>query len=1198
VPDPTILAAMGSDAMAYRGLMYMVVEGLVVGNGSVSTDEGGLFPTTSNDGSFTSPLKFPSFQVELVDGATSTGVLHDARMLDTSTPFPFAQTVISYNPATRELSNISQNNTGVGSGGHLHILDMNTAQETECVFITPDPGFWLGQDFQDWDTINDIWYTGTNGPNLMASVDRTGHLIELSSITKHFNISPEGPGSTTPSPTNPAVVFPSGNPGTIDYVIRGGTFQTIVASGNAYVCFLCPSSTGHFPADLLPNQWVVTSDVGGVNPNARTIAPMKIAQKNAGTGIGQTGAYQDAAFVVSWRDHVEMVYVTFDGTRSRVLGRDTIYTATLTSHECRAFVTAEGNIVVQEHGTTDLMSMYEVTFTGVPTTNAAGWRGLFPKVNPSAVWTNTLNDGTWDFYSQVRGDYRGGTLIQNSTLLDLRDGSTTSAASFSGTAASYNIWESLNGIRWYWGNITSGAQTFRGPGFKWGQLFEGINAGASGLNNVLRDISLYAGFTNAQISVDAKLTAGIPGVLIDHPYSLDELFNSMGSIYEFSYFHSGNEVKFATVTNAPDKATGNWLIGNVIDGDTITIGTTTYRLKTIPSQPYDVKLSADTDTANGLTDHLEKTTLNFMAAIAADLSLAASDSTLDGFYPGTLPHTLVTAKVDTNTVSSFGHKGLVVTAIVAGTSGNTIVTSQTGGRSSWSHTTLLGGAVPPPPVINLTIADLADNAENSLSPHDAIITTINPPQSGQSAAGVTFFALDNDYIQATETFVPDNQNGGQVNSNSTVMYNLPIVMATSEAYQRVARTAFHAADNVIAQEFRLTTKGLLLEPADVVSVTIAPFQYTIQITEATFNGDFSTSFAGRNYTSRSDIVVNDSDSLGFVPQSVVSAGDAIAVVIDAPLQNPAYGTSVGNFDLLDGVRAYTYGFTFGTLSYKTSPTANDVQVLQTDKSVKWGLIFGGLPTAVEPYYRTVEDSITLTCKTIIPATELASASYTDFVAGKNCLLVGRPGCWEYIFFRDVTLLSPTSAKLTGLARAQRGTDAAVTNHDAANDVAILVASVATGFTNPALSAQTLANAVIGSTYTYSAVGVPATLLPVGVNVTFAGLTKYPFSPCRLQAAYSSTNIVLTWLRRDRLGTQFVTTAQPLSETSELYDLEILSGTTVVRTVLGLASPTYTYLAAQITADGFVGTLSTLKFRVYQKGELGRGFPRLETVNVN
>ena len=84
-------------------------------------------------------------------------------------------------------------------------------------------------------------------------------------------------------------------------------------------------------------------------------------------------------------------------------------------------------------------------------------------------------------------------------------------------------------------------------------------------------------------------------------------------------------------------------------------------------------------------------------------------------------------------------------------------------------------------------------------------------------------------------------------------------------------------------------------------------------------------------------------------------------------------------------------------------------------------------------------------------------------------------------------------------------------------------------------------------------------------------------------------MLLTWLRRTRAssGDSWVLVEVPLGETTEAYDLEILNGAVVVRTLSGLAAPSFLYTASMMVAD-FGGPVTTLRFRVYQIGALGRG----------
>ncbi|CAN0605802.1 unnamed protein product, partial [Ectocarpus sp. 12 AP-2014] len=87
------------------------------------------------------------------------------------------------------------------------------------------------------------------------------------------------------------------------------------------------------------------------------------------------------------------------------------------------------------------------------------------------------------------------------------------------------------------------------------------------------------------------------------------------------------------------------------------------------------------------------------------------------------------------------------------------------------------------------------------------------------------------------------------------------------------------------------------------------------------------------------------------------------------------------------------------------------------------------------------------------------------------------------------------------------------------------------------------------------------------------------------------DLAISWIRRARHNGGWLDgTDVPLVEASELYELEILDGGSVVRTVSGLATPVHTYTAAEQAAD-FGSAQSSIHVRAYQISDVvGRGIP--------
>lgn len=107
--------------------------------------------------------------------------------------------------------------------------------------------------------------------------------------------------------------------------------------------------------------------------------------------------------------------------------------------------------------------------------------------------------------------------------------------------------------------------------------------------------------------------------------------------------------------------------GQPADGETVTIGGTTYTFKTTLSAAYQVKIGA---TANETADNLRR---------------AINDAGVEGtnYGTGTDPHPTVTATVSTNVVT--------VTAKVKGAAGNSIALSKTSANITLSGANLSGG---------------------------------------------------------------------------------------------------------------------------------------------------------------------------------------------------------------------------------------------------------------------------------------------------------------------------------------------------------------------------------------------------------------------------------------------------------------------------------------------------------------------------
>ncbi len=111
------------------------------------------------------------------------------------------------------------------------------------------------------------------------------------------------------------------------------------------------------------------------------------------------------------------------------------------------------------------------------------------------------------------------------------------------------------------------------------------------------------------------------------------------------------------------------------------------------------------------------------------------------------------------------------------------------------------------------------------------------------------------------------------------------------------------------------------------------------------------------------------------------------------------------------------------------------------------------------------------------------------------------------------------------------------------------------------------------------------------SFAYQALGLRPLSPVHVKARRTSGDVGLTWIRRTRAGgDNWELPEVPLGEESESYEIDILDGAIVKRT-LTTSSPSVVYSSANQIAD-FGNVQSSLSVRIYQTNVLfGRGAAR-------
>jgi hypothetical protein len=105
----------------------------------------------------------------------------------------------------------------------------------------------------------------------------------------------------------------------------------------------------------------------------------------------------------------------------------------------------------------------------------------------------------------------------------------------------------------------------------------------------------------------------------------------------------------------------------------------------------------------------------------------------------------------------------------------------------------------------------------------------------------------------------------------------------------------------------------------------------------------------------------------------------------------------------------------------------------------------------------------------------------------------------------------------------------------------------------------------------------------------------PWSPVHITGVRNGGDLAITWVRRTRFGGVWADGVDvPLNEESERYEVDVMNGGTVVRTI-AVITPSAGYTAAQQVAD-FGSVQSSITIRVYQlSAVVGRGWPGVATI---
>lgn len=434
------------------------------------------------------------------------------------------------------------------------------------------------------------------------------------------------------------------------------------------------------------------------------------------------------------------------------------------------------------------------------------------------------------------------------------------------------------------------------------------------------------------------------------------------------------------------------------------------------------------------------------------------------------------------------------------------------------------------------------------------------------------------YLDAEREYAISEQYSERLNTGAVnkVERELPLVLTANEAAGAAEVLNFLPWMERLDAAFILPPTYRHLEAGDVVTLIGPEATYELRLTENNEAQDGRPECKARP----SRAAIYQSSATGgegvLVAGSVGLGGSSIALLLDIPVVDEVSQNAVGFVGVMTGL---SDGWPGGLLvrSSDGGQTWSDLQAYAGKGS--FGTALGLLPASS----CTLLDQRTISVGMISGAPE--SITRDQMLAGANYAAYGVDGRWEIVRFQNAILQADGSYLISGFVRGERGTEWATGLH-VAGDYFVLLDDTDNAFIGSPVE-------TIGLPRTYRAVTAGDSVdQATDFEFTYRGVNLDCLSPVYAKGSRDgSSNFTGTFTRRSRLSSSWWNAGvqAPVGETTESYEIDVMSGSTVKRTI-AVTSPSFAYSAANQTTD-FGSAQSSITFRIYQLSELvGRGYP--------
>lgn len=434
------------------------------------------------------------------------------------------------------------------------------------------------------------------------------------------------------------------------------------------------------------------------------------------------------------------------------------------------------------------------------------------------------------------------------------------------------------------------------------------------------------------------------------------------------------------------------------------------------------------------------------------------------------------------------------------------------------------------------------------------------------------------YFDSAREYAISEQYAERLNTEAInrVDRDLPLVLTANEAAGVAEVLQFLPWLERTEAAIVLPPTYLALEPADVVTVTTTAATYELRLIEVNYTPEGRLECKAR--PNRAALYsTNALGGEGVAPDGTIGlAGPSDYALLDIPVVDEGLQNAPGLSVAMTGLTASWPG---GVLfrSADSGQTWTDLQAFPFKGT------FGTTSAPMPARSGSLLDRGSSLIVSLLSGT-LESITESAMLNGANFAAYGANGRWEIIRFANAVLNGDGTYTLSVFWRGDRGTEQYTGTH-VTGDTFVLLDDPDNAFIG-------YPTALIGSPQTYRAVTTGASIdSDSDLAFTYAGINLECYSGVHPKGVRdTSLNLTISWKRRTRVGGEWRDSVDAsLGETTEAYEVDIMQGAVVKRTITSTTS-SVSYTAAQQTTD-FGSAQASVLVRIYQlSSAVGRGYP--------